>query len=398
MESAHAGQECVGILQVHPTRLCNLACAHCYSSSSPSARATLHPDLIGGAIQDAAVLGFKVVSLSGGEPLVYDGLEEVIAAARHVGSRVNLVSNGILIRSRRYERLAGSFAIVALSLDGLSERHNATRGSATSFESVRAAAEELRRSNQPFGIIHTLCSESMRELEALTNLVSDWGASLLQLHPFERAGRGAFVAGMTELSEEERLDALLLAAVLEGDFPQLRIQLDLVHRDVARRMPAAIHGAPLREPLKPRELVLQDDGRVVPLTYGIDSAWTVADLSRERLSMGWASFIETRWPDLRRCLRRACGAIARGRHGEVVAWHAVMRAYAETGAARTIAAPGGAARTVEDPAKMPGDIQQEMRYAKTAKRTARENLRRLAKSRARRTGRTGPLRKFLSTG
>jgi len=318
----------------------------------------LRPDRIGGAIQDAAALGFNVVSLSGGEPLVYDGLEEVIDAARHVGSRVNLVSNGILIRSSRYERLAGSFGIVALSLDGLPERHNATRGSARSFESVRAAAEELRRSNQPFGIIHTLCSESMPEMEALTELVSDWGASLLQLHPFEPSGRGASSAGMSVLAEEERLDAFLLAAVLQGDFPHLRIQLDLVHRDVARRMPAAIHGAPLREPLKPRELVLQDDGRVVPLTYGIDSAWTVADLSRERLSTGWASFIETRWLDLRRRLRRACVATARGRHGEVVAWHAVVRGYAETGAAREVATSWRGSRSRENPQPIPKRLRR----------------------------------------
>jgi MoaA/NifB/PqqE/SkfB family radical SAM enzyme len=332
VETALPAPECVGILQVHPTRLCNLACAHCYSTSSPSARTALPPERIAGAIRDAAALGFNVVSLSGGEPLVYEGLEDVVRAAREVGSRVNIVSNGLLIRSSRYERLAGCFGIVALSLDGLPERHNAIRGSKSSFESVRAAAAELRRSRQAFGIIHTLCSESMRELEALTQIASDWGASLLQLHPFERAGRGASAEGMSVLSEEERLDALLLAAVLQGEFPHLRIQLDLVHRDVARRLPAAIHGAPLREPMTPRELVLQDDGRIVPLAYGIDRAWTVADLSRERLSESWPSFIETRWLDLRRRLRRACVAIARGRHGEVVAWHAVMRAYAGTGA------------------------------------------------------------------
>lgn len=333
VEGAHAGQECAGILQVHPTRLCNLACAHCYSSSSPGARTMLRPHQITGAIEDAAALGFNVVSLSGGEPLVYDGLEDVIDAAHQVGSRVNLVSNGVLIRSRRYERLAGKFSIVALSLDGLPERHNAVRGSAKSFESVRAAAEELRRSGQPFGIIHTLCSESMGEIEDLAGVVSDWGASLLQLHPFERAGRGTSSVDMTELCDDERLDALLVAAVLQEDFPKLRIQIDLVHREVARRLPAAIHGASLKEPMEPRELVLQDDGRILPLTYGMDGAWTVADLTKERLSAGWTEFIESRWLGLRRCLRRACVATARGRHGEVVAWHALIRRYAESGAA-----------------------------------------------------------------
>ena len=316
---------------MHPTRLCNLACAHCYSSSSPHARERLVPEMIIGAIEDAAALGFNVISLSGGEPLVYDGLEAVIDAARRVGSRVNLVRNGILIKSKRYERLAGKFGVVALSLDGLANRHNIIRGSEKSFDCVRAAAEELRRYKQPFGIIHTLCSESMCEVEELAAIASDWGASLLQLHPFEPAGRGAASVGMTALCDDERLDALLLAAIVQEEFPHILVQLDLVHRDIARRVPTAIHGASLRDAMEPREIVLQDDGRILPLTYGIDSAWTVADLSKERLSVGWASFIGTRWLELRRRLRRACVATARGRHGEVVAWHTLMRHYAATG-------------------------------------------------------------------
>jgi len=318
----------VGILQVHPTPTCNLECAHCYSSSSPKARGTLKPDRLAAAIEEAAALGFNVVSLSGGEPLIYDGLETLVDAADHVGSRVNLVSNGILIRSKRYERLAGRFGVVALSLDGLAERHNAIRGSASCFESVRAASEALRRAGQPFGIIHTLCSESLGELQDLAGLASDWGATLLQLHPFERSGRGASATRLTALCAEERLDALLLAAIIQGDHPHMRIQLDLVHRDIARHAPHAIHGSPLREHLEPRELVVEDDGHVVPLTYGIDRAWTVADLNRECLSTGWHSFIPRKWPHLRRQLRHACVAAARGRHGDVVAWHALVRRYA----------------------------------------------------------------------
>src|SRR5262245_52825547 len=126
----------MGIVQVHPTRLCNLECAHCYSSSSPQVRERLSPDVLSRAIEDAARIGFGTVSLSGGEPLVYDGLDEVIAAARQSGCTVNLVSNGILIGSQRFERVADSLTVVALSLDGLAPRHNAIRRSHKSFDQV----------------------------------------------------------------------------------------------------------------------------------------------------------------------------------------------------------------------------------------------------------------------
>jgi hypothetical protein len=81
--------------------------------------------------------------------------------------------------------------------------------------------------------------------------------------------------------------------------------------------------------MAPRELVLEETGRVVPLTYGLDHAWTVTDLRRRALASAWPDYLRSAWPDLRRRLRAACLAVARGRHGEVVAWHGTVRQYAE---------------------------------------------------------------------
>jgi MoaA/NifB/PqqE/SkfB family radical SAM enzyme len=326
------------ILQVHPTQLCNLSCAHCYSSSSPKARRGLRPDHVALAIDDAARLGYRVVSLSGGEPLAYDGLEEVVGAAKQAGCQVNLVSNGILIHGSRFERVQDSLGVVALSLDGLPDRHNAIRRSATSFERVCSAAYLLRQRRQPFGLIHTLTSESLDEIEALAAIASDWGASLLQLHPFEPSGRGAHAPGLTPLSPDERVIAYILAAALTHEYPHMRVQADLVHRDVARCAPAALHGAPLDECATPRELVLQDDGRVVPLTYGLDPAWAIVDVTRGRLADALPGYLAGAWPQLRRRTRAAAIAVARGRHGEVVAWHEVLRGFAETRRVMALAA------------------------------------------------------------
>lgn len=334
MQSAH--DDCSGIIQVHATTRCNLSCVHCYSHSSPSASASLPADLVSRAIEDAAQLGFRIVSLSGGEPLVYDGLDEIVATVKRCGSRVNLVSNGILIRSSRYERLAGNFSIVALSLDGLPERHNAIRGSDKSFDQVKAAAATLRGDGQAFGLIHTLCSESLDEIEEIAALASDWGARLFQLHPFEPVGRDLGAVQMTPLSAEERLDAYLLAEILQERFPNMRIQLDLVHREIARRIPLAIHGAPLKEAMVPRELVLEETGRLVPLTYGLDRSFAITDIRSAPLDSAWTRYLDTGWPALRQRLRRACVAVARGQYGEVAAWHEVVRHYSAAASDSTL--------------------------------------------------------------
>lgn len=314
-----------GSLQVHPTRLCNLACRHCYSDSSPQQRGALRPELISQVIEDAAAIGFDVISLSGGEPLIYDGLGEILQTARTLGCKVNFVSNGILIAGRHYRRHAGSFSVVALSLDGLAPRHNAIRGSDKSFEQVRRAARILRDDGQLFGLIHTMTSESLDEIETLCELAAEWGAGLIQLHPFEPAGRGIGVVGMTPLSAHERVVAYVLAAATQSLYPQLRVQLDLVHRDIARRAPEVLLAQPMAEPAPLNELVLQDDGTIVPLTYGLGSHWAVTDIRRQCLAEAWPQYLAAQWPELRRRIRLAALEVARGRHGDVAAWHPVLR-------------------------------------------------------------------------
>ena len=59
------------IIHLHPTRLCNLACLHCYSESDPQQTAALDPAVVGDALEVLRAEGYAHVSLSGGEPLVY---------------------------------------------------------------------------------------------------------------------------------------------------------------------------------------------------------------------------------------------------------------------------------------------------------------------------------------
>jgi MoaA/NifB/PqqE/SkfB family radical SAM enzyme len=313
------------ILQIHASRRCNLSCAHCYSSSSPHELGSLPPQLTAQVVRDAAAIGVRVVSLSGGEPLLYGGLPAILATARDVGSKVNLVSNGTLIRSARFDAVADRLDVVALSLDGLRERHIAVRQSPRQFDDVLLAAKHLAQNGKRFGVIHALTRESLDELEELAALASDLGAELLQIHPFEPFGRGATATGMTALDADERLDAFLIAHTLGQQYPHMRIQLDLVHRDVARYAPAALGAPPMRVASFPAELIVRENGVVEPLMYGMGDRWRVTTLSECSLAEAWPRFMERTWPELRRVVRGACLQTARGRHGEVVSWHRILR-------------------------------------------------------------------------
>src|SRR3569832_325830 len=82
------------VVQIHPTRRCNLRCLHCYSSSSPDERAMLDHTLLCNALSDAAAAGYNWASISGGEPLMYPQLATLLRHARSAGMQTALSTNG----------------------------------------------------------------------------------------------------------------------------------------------------------------------------------------------------------------------------------------------------------------------------------------------------------------
>ena len=136
------------IIHLHPTRLCNLACLHCYSESDPHHRAALDPNMLMAALPMLRGEGYRVISLSGGEPLVYSDLDRIIDCAQQLGFRVTMISNGLLANERMdplLDRLDG----MAISFDGLAETHNRLRGRPDAFDRASAALERSAARGRP---------------------------------------------------------------------------------------------------------------------------------------------------------------------------------------------------------------------------------------------------------
>jgi Fe-coproporphyrin III synthase len=118
------------ILQIHPSLRCNLSCTHCYSVSGPLARAEVDAATVCELISDAAAMGYQVLSVSGGEPLMYGGLDGVLAHAKSLGLCTTVTTNGFFTGQGRFNGLRELVDVVAISLDGPPEIHNRIRGSA----------------------------------------------------------------------------------------------------------------------------------------------------------------------------------------------------------------------------------------------------------------------------
>src|ERR1700722_11228438 len=144
------------IIQIHPTRRCNLRCLHCYSRSGPEERDLLAPEILAECLSDAWQQGYRTASFSGGEPTLYPHLRHLLERAKQLGMRTTVTSNGMLLDGPRLEMLAGLTDVLAISLDGVPESHNRTRGSLQAFERMQSNLEGVRGSGIPFGFIFTL--------------------------------------------------------------------------------------------------------------------------------------------------------------------------------------------------------------------------------------------------
>jgi MoaA/NifB/PqqE/SkfB family radical SAM enzyme len=287
------------ILQIHPSLRCNLSCAHCYSGSGPAARAELDAATVCQVISDAAAIGYEVVSVSGGEPLMYGGLEKVLAHAKSFGLRTTVTTNGFFTGQERMGRLRELVDVLAISLDGPPEIHNEIRGSARAFERLEAGLENVRRAGIPFGFIHTLTRRNWDRLLWVAEFAAGNGASLLQIHPLEMAGRaGNQMVGDT-LEDDVLAKVYLLAFALGAKYnDKMKVQLDLLHRDHLREEPNLIYAAEsVDEPDKssPAQslglIVLEPDGTVVPVSFGFSRRYKLCNVKEHGLADTWPSYL-----------------------------------------------------------------------------------------------------------
>ena len=296
-------------LQIHPSRRCNLTCRHCYSSSGPREATTLAPGVIRDVLDDAVAQGYRRLAISGGEPLMYRGLSEVVQHAHDLGMSTTLTTNGMLLTPVRVEALAPFIEGVAVSVDGKPDSHDHIRGRAGAFEAMRARLSHLRNAGVTFGFIFTLTQHNLHELPWVAEFAVREGASQLQIHPVEAAGRGSTLMPGAAPDEHERAWAFLLMSRLAAQYRgTLSIQLDFVDRMSLATDPSLIlaDASPSSDALLSDWLdllVLESDGTMVPLQYGFPRDFALGNIRTARLPGLAERWVEARGEDFRALCR-----------------------------------------------------------------------------------------------
>lgn len=274
----------VRVVHVHPTRTCNLACAHCYSASSPSERGALGVRVLVDALARLRDEGYETVSISGGEPLVYRALDHLAEAARDQGYGVHLITNGVLLTEERLRTLRPHVDLIGVSLDGREATHNAVRGRADAFQKAMRALNVLASTGVPFGIIFGVSRKSLEDVPWAFECARELGGRLLHLRPLAPEGRARTMADAWTLTNEDCARLVILRELLAGIAPDgPRVQVDLVAANdlaAAREQFELLRSAPNVERLSDavNPLVIDEQGRCLPFAYGVDPRFELARL------------------------------------------------------------------------------------------------------------------------
>ena len=271
----------VRVVHVHPTRTCNLACAHCYSESSPAVRGSLGADVLLDSLARLRREGYENMSISGGEPLVYRELDHLAEGARDQGYHVHLITNGILLTEQRLATLRPHVDLIGVSLDGCEDTHNAVRGRRDAFRNAMRALRVLSDAGMPFGIVFGVSARSLADVPWAFEQARELGAKLLHLRPLAPEGRARTLPDEWTLSHEDCARLTVLTELLRGfDQDGPKVQVDLIAYEdlpIARGQFELLQSLPnvssLSDAVNP--LVIDEQGRWLPFVYGMDTSFEI---------------------------------------------------------------------------------------------------------------------------
>ncbi|MFN3813851.1 MAG: radical SAM protein [Aquificaceae bacterium] len=171
------------------TNRCNLYCKHCYSSANQQSSEELSQEEALDLVKKLPYIKIKFAILSGGEPLLKEGLFAIANSLRDHGIRTYLSTNGLLVKDF-IEDIERHFDYVGISIDGEPEVHDLFRGKRGSFEKSLEAIRLCLERGIRVGLRFTLTPTTSRSLPFIFDLVQREGIPKVYISHLVYSGRG----------------------------------------------------------------------------------------------------------------------------------------------------------------------------------------------------------------
>jgi pyrroloquinoline quinone biosynthesis protein E len=165
------------------TYRCPLHCVFCYN---PTEFARTGAELSSAdwlrVLREARALGAVQLGLSGGEPLVREDLEEIVAEAHRLGFYINLITSGIGLTEARIKALkAAGLDHIQLSFQDSTREMNDFLSSTRTFELKSKVAALIREHDYPMVLNVVLHRHNIDHVGEILDMAERMGAQYVEL-------------------------------------------------------------------------------------------------------------------------------------------------------------------------------------------------------------------------
>ena len=155
------------------TNRCNRECLYCDSKELPNNELKLSDGLL--LLEQIAKSGVRIVSFTGGEPLIHKNIADYIIKVRTLGMGCGINSNGVLVRKNIDVLKNTSF--IKLSLDGEPSVHDEIRGG-NCAKYVFDALEACKEQNISSTILTVLSSKNLDQIPYLIDVAEKYNITV----------------------------------------------------------------------------------------------------------------------------------------------------------------------------------------------------------------------------
>lgn len=180
-------------ITIKPTFRCNLRCGFCryVANGQVFGKADYFLDDEWMSLIDEVAPFKPYFSITGGEPLLYPRIGELLGRIKHHGLHASMVTNATLLERKAEEIMEAPPASLQISIDGPKDTHDIMRGVNGTFEKAQAGLAHLLELKQKMGV-HTplvvinsvISADNYRNMPRMAEVAHALGASIINFQHF----------------------------------------------------------------------------------------------------------------------------------------------------------------------------------------------------------------------
>jgi len=182
--------------KIEVTYKCPLACIHCSSDSLPTHPLEMQKDKCLSIIKEAADMGVKKITLSGGEPLLWNGIDEAVIHAKKAGMQITVYTSGNIPNIgtvlRKLKTIGLSRLIFSLYYSCADQHQEVTRRKG-SYEATIMGIKQSMSLDIETELHFVALKRNYRDLNNVVRLGKKYGISKFSILRFVPQGRGGLL-------------------------------------------------------------------------------------------------------------------------------------------------------------------------------------------------------------